>query len=155
MFQEAADVRVRMKALGLKKISSITTITIGVVTHIFHMNERDHPAMPEILQKWEELEAMLIDAGFKHDTSFVLQDLSEFEKVKKLCKHSEKLALCFAILNTSPDEPIVMTNNLRMCGDCHNATAFLSRLLKREIRICDSRRWHHFNDGVCTCGGYY
>ena len=73
------------------------------------------------------------------------------------CGHSEKLALAFGLISTSPGSPLRVIKNLRMCGDCHSATKYVSKAEKREreIIMIDHYRFHHFVDGVCSCGDYW
>lgn len=48
-----------------------------------------------------------------------------------LWSHSEKLAIAFALIKTSPKSPIQITKNLRTCADCHGVTKFISNMVKR------------------------
>jgi hypothetical protein len=68
------------------------------------------------------------EAGYVPDTNFVLHDVEEEVKEHMLYSHSEKLAIAFGLINTSPGTPIRITKNLRVCGDCHNATSSSPRL---------------------------
>nr|GEV65912.1 brefeldin A-inhibited guanine nucleotide-exchange protein 5 [Tanacetum cinerariifolium] len=47
--------------------------------------------------------------------------------------HSEKLAISFVVLNTIPSTTIQIRKNLRVFGDCHNVTKYISLMEKREI----------------------
>jgi hypothetical protein len=51
--------------------------------------------------------------------------------------------------------PIVLTKNLRMCKDCHDATCLLSSLLQRVIMVRDANTWHRFENGECSCGNHW
>ena len=77
------------------------------------------------------------------------------EKEMTLFHHSEKLAVAFGLLFTKQGEPILVGKNLRICGDCHNAIKFISAVTGREITVRDTRRFHCFKDGRCTCGDYW
>ncbi len=94
-------------------------------------------------------------AGFKPDTSFVLHDVEDEEKEEHLCYHSEKLAIGFGLIRTPPGTRIHVFKNLRVCGDCHNATKLISKLVGREIIVRDGNRFHHFKDGKCSCNDYW
>jgi hypothetical protein len=39
--------------------------------------------------------------------------------------------------------PLVIKKNLRVCGDCHNATKFIAKIEKREIIVRYAIRFHH------------
>jgi hypothetical protein len=42
-----------------------------------------------------------------------------------------------------------------MCGDCHAATALISKVLQRSIVVRDAKIFHAFEDGKCQCNGQY
>lgn len=89
------------------------------------------------------------------DTRFVLHDVEEEQKEQILCHHSEKVAIAFGLINTPPGTTIRIIKNLRVCGDCHSATKFISKMVGREIVVRDAHRYHHFKDGWCSCGDYW
>ncbi|KAK6160737.1 hypothetical protein DH2020_004118 [Rehmannia glutinosa] len=76
------------------------------------------------------------------------------EKGDLLLEHSEKLALAYGILTTAPGVPIRITKNLRVCGDCHTAITYISRIIEHEVILRDTSRFHHFRNGSCSCKGY-
>ena len=84
-----------------------------------------------------------------------IHDVEDDVQEQLLNSHSEKLAIAFALLNTSPGTPIHIRKNLRVCGDCHSATKYISLVTKRAIIVRDMRRFHHFKDGTCSCGDYW
>ncbi len=57
---------------------------------------------------------------------------------------SEKVTLAFGLISTPPGTTLVIIKNLRMCGDCHAATAMISKLEQRLIIVRDTSRFHHF-----------
>lgn len=89
------------------------------------------------------------------DTNSVLHDVNEEEKKQMVFYHSEKLAIAFGIISVPFGTPIRVIKNLRMCGDCHTATKFISNIVGREIVVRDANRFHHFKDGECSCGNYW
>ncbi|URE16647.1 PPR repeat [Musa troglodytarum] len=95
------------------------------------------------------------EAGYVPNTNFALHDVEEETQVKSLYMHSEKLAIVFGLINTRPESTIRVHKNLRVCGDCHTATKFISKVTKRKIVMRDSHRFHHFSDGECSCGDYW
>ncbi|PKI61090.1 hypothetical protein CRG98_018535 [Punica granatum] len=95
-------------------------------------------------------------AGYVPEVSEVLLDIDDEEDKKTaLSRHSEKLAIAFGIMNTPPGATIRIVKNLRVCGDCHQATKFISKVYSREIIVRDRTRFHHFKDGVCSCKDYW
>ncbi|KAM1088312.1 hypothetical protein FF1_016246 [Malus domestica] len=70
--------------------------------------------------------------------------------------HSEKLALAFALIGSSSvPKSIRMVKNLRMCGDCHRMAKYISMAFGCEIYLSDSKSFHHFSNGRCSCGDYW
>ncbi|KAK9940922.1 hypothetical protein M0R45_017555 [Rubus argutus] len=69
--------------------------------------------------------------------------------------HSEKLAIGLGVISTPAVPSIVIVKNLRMCADCHVATGLISKIEGREIVARDSSRFHHFKDGLCSCGNHW
>ena len=90
--------------------------------------------------------------GYRPKTQFVFHDVEEEVKVRMLTNHSERLAIAYGLLNTEPGSKLVITKNLRVCGDCHEAIKYISKIVNREIIIRDVKRFHHFKDGICSCG---
>jgi hypothetical protein len=95
------------------------------------------------------------EIGYVPDTRFVLHDVDEEEKALQLCYHSEKLAIAFGLISTPPGTSLRIFKNLRICGDCHTATKFISRIVGRTIIVRDAHRFHHFEDGYCSCRDYW
>ncbi|KAM0035868.1 putative DYW domain-containing protein [Helianthus debilis subsp. tardiflorus] len=95
------------------------------------------------------------NVGYVANTEFVLHDVKEGVKGDLVKMHSENLAIAFGLLVYSDNAPIIITKNLRICGDCHNMAKFVSRVEMRMIVIRDTRRFHHFADGLCYCGDYW
>ena len=152
---DAMVVRNNMKEQGIHKIPGQSWIEIDGKQHIFVANDWNHPEAKAIHDKCEEVFQRISLLGHQPDTSWVLQDVGEEDKIKSLCKHSEKMALGYGLLKTNEGEPLVVFKNLRMCGDCHNATRLISLAFKRDIMVRDARRFHHFHDGHCSCADKY
>lgn len=69
--------------------------------------------------------------------------------------HSVRLAICFGLIDTTVGEPILIRKNVRVCEDCHRAAKKISLITNREIVVGDSKIYHHFKDGRCSCGDYW
>ncbi|KAL5709276.1 Pentatricopeptide repeat-containing protein [Ranunculus cassubicifolius] len=93
--------------------------------------------------------------GYIPDTSCVPHNVEEEEKEEFLYNHSEKFAIAFALLNTDPGVSIQIVKNLRVCPDCHTATKFISKITSRRIIVRDATRFHHFENGSCSCKDYW
>lgn len=150
-----AKVRAIMKGKGVTKMPGYTWIQIKNKVHSFLVEDRAHPQSEKIHATLEGLARQMKEAGYVPKTNFVLQDVEEEEKEYILCGHSEKLAIAFGLINTTPGTSIRIIKNLRICGDCHDATKFISKIVGREIIVRDISRFHHFKDGLCSCGDYW
>ncbi|KAL6348077.1 hypothetical protein AAG906_037806 [Vitis piasezkii] len=148
-------VRSLARERGLKKTPGWSTIEVNRKVDVFYTGNQSHPKCKEIYEELRVLTAKMKSLGYIPDYSFVLQDVEEDEKEHILTSHSERLAIAFGIISTPPKSPIRIFKNLRVCGDCHNATKFISRITQREIVVRDSNRFHHFKDGICSCGDYW
>ena len=95
------------------------------------------------------------DKGYIPHKSCVLHDVEEEQKQQPLVSHTEKLAIAFGLINTSPGTSIQVFKNLRVCNDCHSAIKFISMIDAREITVRDVNIFHHFKDGQCSCGDYW
>lgn len=53
------------------------------------------------------------------------------------CNHSERLAIAFGLFKTGPGTRLLITKNLRVCRDGHEATKFITKFVNREIVVRD------------------
>ncbi|KAL9415156.1 hypothetical protein AB3S75_043434 [Citrus x aurantiifolia] len=149
------EVRSLARDRGLKKTPGWSSIEVNNKVDIFYTGNRTHPKYEKIYDELRNLTAKMKSLGYVPDKSFVLQDVEEDEKEHILTSHSERLAIAFGIISSPPKSPIQIFKNLRVCGDCHNWTKFISQITEREIIVRDSNRFHHFKDGICSCGDYW
>ncbi|GAV84901.1 PPR domain-containing protein/PPR_2 domain-containing protein/DYW_deaminase domain-containing protein, partial [Cephalotus follicularis] len=154
-WDDAAHIRIVQKDQGFKKIPGCSWIEVNGFVHAFVGGDRSHPKLSQINQKLDELLAEMKRLGYQAESSFVLQDVEEEEKERILLYHSEKLAIAFGIISLRPSKPIIVTKNLRVCGDCHAAMKFITLITKRAITVRDTSRFHHFRDGNCNCGDFW
>ncbi|KAE8720078.1 putative pentatricopeptide repeat-containing protein [Hibiscus syriacus] len=111
--------------------------------------------MEEIRKKIDILSEQTEKEGYRPDTSCALHDVDEKMKIEPLKYHSERLAIAFALIRTPEESPVLVMKNLRACTDCHAAIKVMSKIVRREITVWDSSRFHHFKDGICSCGDYW
>ncbi|PKU77744.1 pentatricopeptide repeat-containing protein At3g26782, mitochondrial isoform X2 [Dendrobium catenatum] len=154
-WKDVERMRALMKKRGLVKPPGYSLVELKGTLHCFLVGDRRHPRHEEIYKYLEELTARMMEAGYLPDTGSVLHDVDEEEKETALKVHSEKLAVAFAIISTSPGTTIRVIKNLRVCGDCHSAIKLIAKLVGREIILRDSHRFHHFRDGSCSCSDYW
>ncbi|KAL4186119.1 hypothetical protein AMTRI_Chr09g32190 [Amborella trichopoda] len=154
-WDDAKRVREMMREKGLQKAPGCSVIEVKGHVHAFVTGEKEHPQMRQIHAILEEVGKRLALAGYAPDASRVLFDLEEEERENSLLYHSEKLAMAFGMISLEPGVPIRVVKNLRVCGDCHSATKMMSKLFGRKIIVRDRSRFHHFEDGSCSCKDYW
>lgn len=154
-WKEKNVVRKTMGGKGIRKIPGCSLVELGDEIHEFVAGDRSSPQYREIYEMLDEMGKEMKKAGYAPTTSEVLLDIDEEDKEDALNRHSEKLAIAFALLNTMPGTPVRIVKNLRVCRDCHTATKFISKAYGREIIVRDRSRFHLFQDGECSCKDYW
>ncbi|XP_008387666.3 pentatricopeptide repeat-containing protein At4g21065-like [Malus domestica] len=154
-WDKKTKIREAMDKKGMKKIPGSTMIELDHEIYEFVAGDKSHRQSKEIYEMVEEMGRKMKKAGYVPTTSEVLLDINEEDKEDALNRHSEKLAIAFALLNTPPGTPIRIVKNLRVCDDCHSATKFISKVYNREIVVRDRNRFHHFKDGMCSCRDFW
>ncbi|KAK9670170.1 hypothetical protein RND81_13G182800 [Saponaria officinalis] len=146
----------RMKEKGLKKYPARSWVEgkKGSV-HEFFAGDLTHPRCDEIKHVLDDLLNKLKLHGYQPILGSVSYDMCDDDKREILMAHSEKLALAFELLTTESDHTIRIMKNLRICEDCHVFMCGASKITKREIIVRDNMRFHHFHDGVCSCGNFW
>ncbi|KAL7170822.1 hypothetical protein ACSBR2_035650 [Camellia fascicularis] len=154
-WDDMKNARKMMRRNNVKKDPGFSWIDVKNKMHLFVVDDRSHPQADMIYDKVEDLITMIKKEGYVPDTGYVMLDVEEEEKERALYYHSEKLAIAFGLIVTSPSTIIRVIKNLRVCGDCHNAIKYISKVSQREIVLRDANRFHRFRDGTCSCGDYW
>ena len=154
-WDQVSFIRHMMQERGIRKEPGVSWIEISNEVHRFVVGDRSHPEAKKIYDVLNNLSKKLMAKGYIPDTRLVLRNIDEEQKAHALCAHSEKLAIAYGLMHTPRGMPIRVYKNLRVCSDCHTATGFISKVTGREIVTRDANRFHHFKDGVCSCGDYW
>ncbi|WRX33516.1 Pentatricopeptide repeat - like 10 [Theobroma cacao] len=154
-WEKKTKIREVMDKKGMKKIPGSTMIELNNKIYKFVAGDMSHNQYKEIFEKVDEMGRQMKRAGYVPSTSEVMLDIDEEDKEDNLNRHSEKLAIAFALINTPPGTPIRIVKNLRVCNDCHSATKLISKIYNREIIARDRNRFHHFKDGLCSCKDFW
>ncbi|XP_027342459.1 pentatricopeptide repeat-containing protein At4g02750-like [Abrus precatorius] len=152
---DVGKMRLKMREVGVQKIPGYSWVEVQNKIHTFTVGDHFHPEIGKIYAFLEDLNLKMKREGYVSSTKSVLHDVEEEEKEHMLKYHSEKLAVAFGILTIPAGRPIRVMQNLRVCEDCHNAIKHISKIVGRLIILRDSYRFHHFSDGVCSCGDYW
>nr|GMD59453.1 pentatricopeptide repeat-containing protein ELI1, chloroplastic [Ipomoea batatas] len=151
----AAKVRAMMKKSGVEKEPGCSSIEVNNKVHEFLAGDMKHPKTKEIYSMLEEINRWLEAHDYTPQTDIVLHDIGESEKQKSLAVHSEKLAIAFGLISTQPGTTIKIVKNLRVCQDCHAVSKLISKITGRKLIVRDRNRFHHFENGSCSCGDYW
>ncbi|CAI0406249.1 unnamed protein product [Linum tenue] len=154
-WEGVAKVRTMMRDGGVEKEHGCSSIEVNNRVHEFVAGDSWHPRSKDIHMMLEEMNAWVKAQGYTPRTDTVLHDLGEEEKEKSLGVHSEKLAMAFGLISTEPGATIRIVKNLRVCSDCHDVMKLVSKITRRTIVMRDRNRFHHFENGSCSCGDYW
>ena len=164
MFDKQEEMKRKIEEEGLRITPGISWITTPNGREEFSANGGNRPEIEILNQKIDKLRKEFLiwykkkyGKDFEPDLSWVTNPIykTDEEKADSLWRHSERYALVFGLDHIPKDKPIIIINNLRICGDCHPVIVLLSEMLEREIRIRDANRWHYFKNGKCSCNNYF
>lgn len=156
MLNSAELVRRTMQEKGVTKEPGRTWVEVDNKAHSFIVEDRSHPQADEIYCELARLAEEIKRVGYVPDTRFVTHNVvDERQREQSVLSHSEKLAIAYGLMSTPAGTPIRIFKNIHVCSDCHTASKFISMVSKREIVARDANRFHHFKDGVCSCGDFW
>ncbi|KAE8038129.1 hypothetical protein FH972_010671 [Carpinus fangiana] len=154
-WKEAAKVRAKMEESGMLKEPGCSSIEVNNEIHEFLLGDIRHPQREVIYKKLKDLNRVLKLEGYLPSTEMVLHDMEDEQKEWALAIHSERLALSYGLISTTPHTTLRIVKNLRVCNDCHSMIKLLSKITRRKIVVRDRNRFHHFENGACSCGDYW
>ncbi|KAK7410182.1 hypothetical protein VNO78_00767 [Psophocarpus tetragonolobus] len=154
-WENVASARNMMRKVNVKKDPGFSWIDLKNKVHLFVAGDRSHEETDVIYNKVEDVMKRIREEGYVPDTEFALLDVEEEDKETSLYYHSEKLAIAYGLVKTPPSTILRVIKNLRVCGDCHNAIKYISKVFKRDVILRDANRFHHFRSGICSCGDYW
>ncbi|KAL0719477.1 hypothetical protein Bca4012_068801 [Brassica carinata] len=156
MWGNVDKIREVMKQRGIKKEAGCSWVQVKDKIRIFVAGGgHEFRNSDEYKKVWSELEEAIEKSGYAPDTSVVLHDVDEATKASWVCGHSERLATSYSLIHTGEGVPIRVTKNLRVCADCHAWMKIVSQVTGRVIVLRDTKRFHHFADGICSCKDYW
>ncbi|KAF7127591.1 hypothetical protein RHSIM_Rhsim11G0198300 [Rhododendron simsii] len=154
-WEDVAVLRTTMRDRGVRKEPGCSWIEVNKQIHAFIIGDNSHPQIQAISTELNQLIWKLKELGYVPQTDFVLQDVEGEQKEDSLSYHSEKLAIVFGMMSLQRETTIRIRKNLRICGDCHVFAKLVANIEHRNIVIRDPIRYHHFSNGVCSCGDYW
>ncbi|XP_065018549.1 pentatricopeptide repeat-containing protein At1g31920-like isoform X2 [Musa acuminata AAA Group] len=144
-WSDAAMTRREMVDRGLVQAPGYSRVEVKGKMHTFVSNDKRHPQRRQVYEMAYQMEWQLRLEGYTPEEKRRMVGGAE----------SHKLAIAFALLNTSQGSPIRIITNLRMGKECHTYTALVSTIFEREIMVRDRNRFHCFRQGACTCGDHW
>lgn len=154
-WDDVATITELMQERGVRKTPGYSWIVVNNKVHKFIAEDRSHAQWEKSYAALEMLAEKVKKAGYVDNTNFVLRNVSNQGKESSIGYHSEKLAIAFGIINMPSGTPIRVMKNLRVCGNCHTAIKFISKIVGREIIVRDANLFHYFRDGFCSCRDYW
>lgn len=154
-WEGVARLRDLMIDKGLKKSIACSWIEVRNKIHAFLSEDTSHLESEAIYAELKRIGKLMKEAGYAPQIGSVFHDVEDDEKANMVCSHSERLAIAFGLISTTVGTRLLIIKNLRVCEDCHVAIKFISKITGREITIRDVNRYHHFKDGLCSCGDFW
>ncbi|KAL2334965.1 hypothetical protein Fmac_016178 [Flemingia macrophylla] len=154
-WEHAAEVREKMEKGGIIKEPGCSSIEINNAIHEFLSGDLRHPERKRIYKKLEELNYLTKLEGYSPATEVALHDIDDKQKELALAVHSERLAICYGLISTVAYTTLRIGKNLRICDDCHAMIKLVAKITRRKIVVRDRNRFHHFENGECSCRDYW
>ncbi|KAH0450634.1 hypothetical protein IEQ34_021326 [Dendrobium chrysotoxum] len=154
-WEAVKKLRDSMRRKALRKNPGCSWIEVRSKVHIFVAGDKSNSQSKKIEIFLDDVRRRMREEGYVPKWRYALINAEDHIKEEALCGHSEKLAIAFGILNTIEGKPIRVAKNLRVCGDCHEVAKFISHMTAREIILRDNKRFHHFQQGRCSCRGHW
>ncbi|KAK1285753.1 Pentatricopeptide repeat-containing protein [Acorus calamus] len=154
-WEDVENLRYTMNVVGVTDRYGWSWIQINQKVHVFYVNEESFLDMGEIYFELFQLVSEARKLGYVPDVCCVVQNVEGEEKEKILLSHTEKLAVAYGLIHADRSVPIRVIKNARICSDCHTLMKYISRIRDRKISLRDGRRFHHFEDGKCSCNDYW
>ncbi|XP_027358864.1 putative pentatricopeptide repeat-containing protein At5g59200, chloroplastic [Abrus precatorius] len=154
-WNSAARVREKMEKGGILKEPGCSSIEVNNAIHEFLSGDLRHPERKRIYKKLEELKYLTKLEGYSPAIEVALHDIDDKQKELALAVHSERLAICYGLISTEAYTTLRVVKNLRICDDCHAMIKLITKITRRKIVVRDRNRFHHFENGDCSCKDYW
>ncbi|XP_025012720.2 pentatricopeptide repeat-containing protein At4g15720 [Ricinus communis] len=155
-WENAYYLRSQMKRVGVYKEPGCSWVEIKDSTYVFYAGNLSCERGNEVLNFLKELERRMKERGYVGGSmGLVFVDVEQEAKEEIVSLHSERLALAFALLSIPKGITVRVMKNLRMCKDCHEAFKLISGIVERDFVVRDINRFHHFDNGSCSCRDFW
>ncbi|XP_022769076.1 pentatricopeptide repeat-containing protein At1g19720 [Durio zibethinus] len=148
---DSSKVRKLEKENTLRRSLGHSWIEVRNTVHTFVTGDQSKPCS-SLLYSWVQSIAREVNIDDNHGEFFI----EEEEKEEIGGVHSEKIALAFALIGSlSSPQSIRIVKNSRMCRNCHLTAKYISLKFGCEIYLSDTKCFHRFKNGHCSCGDYW
>ncbi|XP_010446974.1 PREDICTED: pentatricopeptide repeat-containing protein At4g35130, chloroplastic [Camelina sativa] len=159
-WEDVNRIKLLMERNGISRTSSHSTVETKSKTHVFTNGDRSHVETNKIYEVLDILTRMIGEEKEEEDS--YVQCISKLRpetlvksRVNSPRRHSVRLATCFGLISTETGRTVMVRNNTRICRKCHEFLEKASKMTRREIVVGDSKFFHHFSNGHCSCGNYW
>ncbi|CAF2147426.1 unnamed protein product [Brassica napus] len=121
----------------------------------FRAGDISLPENREYYMALKSLKEHMVELGYVPESRLALHDVEQESRDENLFNHNERFAFVSSFLNTPARSEVLVRKNLRVCIDCHNALKLMSKIVGRRMISRDVKRYHHMEDGVCSCRDYW
>ncbi|CAO2815657.1 unnamed protein product [Amaranthus hypochondriacus] len=155
MWEDVKRINNIMKIEGLERTVGFSTTDIqGKISRFVNYDQSHekigvvYDALAILSRKIED--GVYVQNSMKFDPAKLVK-----KRAKSPAVHSVRLAITFGLISTGLGKPVLVRKNIRLCEDCHTAAKKISEITQREIIVGDSKIFHRFKDGKCSCGDYW
>ncbi|CAF4123640.1 unnamed protein product [Rotaria sp. Silwood2] len=142
----------KKRFIQMKKKESENKINEKSITEVngelmeFTPDDRSYPRSEETDAELDHMAIELIEHGHNLDSSWISRKI----RASAACHISGRLALAFNLIQKPIPSLVQITNNIRICDDCHEFMKRITKLRQCEIVIRDPNRIHRFyQNGEC------
>lgn len=154
-WEDVERVRCWMKNQRLEKTVGCSIVEYNSKTYRFTNHDKSQIKSNMIYEVLDMISRKIGEYQCGPDvTKFKTVDLLKKRDNAPFC-HSVRLAISFGLISTSVGNPVLVRKNITVCEDCHSAAKKISEITNREIVVGDSKIYHHFRDGNCSCRDYW
>ncbi|KAJ4913941.1 hypothetical protein Rs2_08562 [Raphanus sativus] len=155
-------IKLLMKSQGVSRTTNRSIVETKGRAHVFTNGDRSHVETNKIYQVLdivlgmiEEEEEGKEEDSYVHCVSKMRPETLLKENSNSYRRHSVRLATCLGLISTETGRTVLVRNNTRICRRCHEFLEKTSKVTRREIIVGDSKIFHHFSNGCCSCGNYW
>ncbi|KAF2594627.1 hypothetical protein F2Q70_00045019 [Brassica cretica] len=137
----------------LDKVSSA-----GLVANVNYKYNRtkdidtSRPETDMIYEMLESLQLQMLEMGYVPSTREWRNERVEKEnKQEWTFGYKEEVAVVKKLLDSRPRSSVTVISNFRICQDSHDALKLMSEITGRQLIKRDSKKFHQFGKGICSC----